>query len=170
MIQERDDEESTTMEPHHITTELQSIVFLLQGLYGQFLEERKIVTMASGQMLHAVKQFQTHLQQFEAFETASRQLVAERIQSDLKEKVQIIAQEIGRAVVEIAYQPIQENIDTLARLTRDMEIDHRQEMREKQRLNRWKFLWIACSASIGGLFGGLVLYYYMFKGYYFFRV
>lgn len=47
---------------------LKSITLLLKGLYGQMNEEREIITLASGQMAHSVKQFEQHLIQFESFE------------------------------------------------------------------------------------------------------
>lgn len=103
---------------------LKSVALLLKGLYGQMNEEREVITLASGQMAHSVKQFEQHLIQFESFEKACKQSVIERIKTELKQNIRESAQTIAQEVTHLAYESINHSINSLCQLSKEL-TEHR---------------------------------------------
>src|SRR5688500_12909927 len=115
-------EASTVTIPHSKTMDtnlfdtvqsLKSVTLLLKGLYGQMNEEREVITLASGQMAHSVKQFEQYLKQFDSFEKSCKQAIVERVKIELKQSIRESAQTIAQEVTDIAYEPINRGINSL---------------------------------------------------------
>jgi cation transport ATPase len=134
--------------------ELNTTVIVLQGLYTQMNEERKVITLASGQMAHAAKQFEEHLVKFEAFEKACKQGVVERIKADLKHNIHETAQTIAKEVIDTVYDTIHQGIDAIRQSSREIS-----EHRSKQK-KAWRGLSVlfVVIALIGGGLGGFVVH------------
>lgn len=134
---DRENNEDTVM-PHapaellEAVQGLKSVVLLLKGLYGQLNEEREVITLASGQMAHSVKQFEQYLTQFEAFEKSCKQGIIEQVRAELKQKIRDSAQTIAQEVAELTYEPIKQGINSLSQLSEEMT-----EYRTKQK-NSWR--------------------------------
>nr|HAT8715159.1 hypothetical protein [Legionella jordanis] len=134
---------------------LKSVVLLLKGLYGQMNEEREVITLASGQMAHSVKQFEQHLKQFASFEQSCKQAIVERVKTELKQSIQESAKAIAQEVTDIAYEPINRGINSLCQLSSEMaesRVHH-----ERTRLSRVGLFLSA--ALLGGIVSGFTLHY-----------
>ncbi|AOU50678.1 TPA: hypothetical protein ACGAPA_003405 [Legionella pneumophila] len=134
---------------------LKSVVLLLKGLYGQMNEEREVITLASGQMAHSVKQFEQYLKQFESFEQSCKQAIAQRVRTELKQSIQESAKTIAQEVTDIAYEPINRGINSLCQLSSEMN-----QYRAEQVQSRKKRVGLFLSAALlGGLVSGFTLHY-----------
>jgi hypothetical protein len=134
---------------------LKSVVLLLKGLYGQMNEEREVITLASGQMAHSVKQFEQYLKQFASFEQSCKQAIIERVKTELKQSIQESAKVIAQEVTDIAYEPINRGINSLCQLSSEMN-----EYRAEQVQSRKKRVGLFLSAALlGGLVSGFTLHY-----------
>lgn len=134
---------------------LKSVVLLLKGLYGQMNEEREVITLASGQMAHSVKQFEQYLKQFESFEQSCKQAIAQRVKTELKQSIRESAETIARQVTDIAYEPINRGINSLCQLSSEMA-----EYRAQQVQSRKKRVVLFLSAALlGGIVSGFTLHY-----------
>lgn len=134
---------------------LKSVVLLLKGLYGQMNEEREVITLASGQMAHSVKQFEQYFKQFESFEQSCKQAIAQRVRTELKQSIQESAKTIAQEVTDIAYEPINRGINSLCQLSSEMN-----EYRAEQVQSRKKRVGLFLSAALlGGLVSGFMLHY-----------
>lgn len=134
---------------------LKSVVLLLKGLYGQMNEEREVITLASGQMAHSVKQFEQYFKQFESFEQSCKQAIAQRVRTELKQSIQESAKTIAQEVTDIAYEPINRGINSLCQLSSEMN-----EYRAEQVQSRKKRVGLFVSAALlGGLVSGFTLHY-----------
>ncbi|HAT9649153.1 TPA: hypothetical protein JBD48_15760 [Legionella pneumophila subsp. pneumophila] len=164
---DRDDDEvveaSTVPMPHakamdtdlfETVQSLKSVVLLLKGLYGQMNEEREVITLASGQMAHSVKQFEHYLKQFESFEQSCKQAVAQRVRTELKQSIQESAKVIAQEVTDIAYEPINRGINSLCQLSSEMAESRAQHARS--RLSRVGLFLSA--ALLGGVVSGFTLH------------
>ncbi|HAT7809697.1 TPA: hypothetical protein ACXYLK_002768 [Legionella pneumophila] len=134
---------------------LKSVVLLLKGLYGQMNEEREVITLASGQMAHSVKQFEQYFKQFESFEQSCKQAIAQRVRTELKQSIQESAKTIAQEVTDIAYEPINRGINSLSQLSSEMN-----QYRAEQVQSRKKRVGLFLSAALlGGLVSGFTLHY-----------
>ncbi|HGH8180106.1 TPA: hypothetical protein ACJOH2_002894 [Legionella pneumophila] len=134
---------------------LKSVVLLLKGLYGQMNEEREVITLASGQMAHSVKQFEQHLKQFASFEQSCKQAIVERVKTELKQSIQESAKAIAQEVTDIAYEPINRGINSLCQLSSEMN-----EYRAEQVQSRKKRVGLFLSAALlGGIVSGFTLHH-----------
>ncbi|CZI42173.1 TPA: hypothetical protein NGG79_003051 [Legionella pneumophila] len=134
---------------------LKSVVLLLKGLYGQMNEEREVITLASGQMAHSVKQFEQYLKQFASFEQSCKQAIIERVKTELKQSIQESAKVIAQEVTDIAYEPINRGINSLCQLSSEMN-----EYRAEQVQSRKKRVGLFLSAALlGGFVSGFTLHY-----------
>lgn len=134
---------------------LKSVVLLLKGLYGQMNEEREVITLASGQMAHSVKQFEQYFKQFESFEQSCKQAIAQRVRTELKQSIQENAKTIAQEVTDIAYEPINRGINSLCQLSSEMN-----QYRAEQVQSRKKRVGLFLSAALlGGLVSGFTLNY-----------
>ncbi|QMT62108.1 hypothetical protein [Legionella sp. PC997] len=134
---------------------LKSITLLLKGLYGQMNEEREVITLASGQMTHSVKQFEQHLIQFESFEKTCKQKVIEHIKTDLKQNIRETAQTIAQEVTHLAYESINQSISSLCQLSKELT-----EHRALQKSSRgWSTALFLSAALLGGILSGFTLHY-----------
>lgn len=134
---------------------LKSVVLLLKGLYGQMNEEREVITLASGQMAHSVKQFEQYLKQFESFEQSCKQAIAQRVRAELKQSIQESAKTIAQEVTDIAYEPINRGINSLCQLSSELN-----EYRAEQVQSRKKRVGLFLSAALlGGIVSGFTLHY-----------
>ncbi|HIF0219345.1 TPA: hypothetical protein ACXYK0_002916 [Legionella pneumophila] len=129
---------------------LKSVVLLLKGLYGQMNEEREVITLASGQMAHSVKQFEQYLKQFASFEQSCKQAIIERVKTELKQSIQESAKVIAQEVTDIAYEPINRGINSLCQLSSDMAESRKHH--ERSRLLRVGLFLSA--ALLGGIVSG----------------
>ncbi|HHR1385277.1 hypothetical protein [Fluoribacter dumoffii] len=134
---------------------LKSVTLLLKGLYGQMNEEREVITLASGQMAHSVKQFEQHLIQFEAFEKACKQSVIERIKTELKQNIRESAQTIAQEVADFAYEPINHSMNSLCQLSK--ELTGYQARQKSSR--RGSPALLLSAALLGGVVSGFTLHY-----------
>lgn len=134
---------------------LKSVVLLLRGLYGQMNEEREVITLASGQMAHSVKQFEQYLKQFESFEQSCKQAIILRVRAELKQSIQESAKTIAQEVTDIAYEPINRGINSLCQLSSELN-----EYRAEQVQSRKKRVGLFLSAALlGGIVSGFTLHY-----------
>ncbi|HHX8411813.1 TPA: hypothetical protein ACVO10_003080, partial [Legionella pneumophila] len=123
--------------------------------YGQMNEEREVITLASGQMAHSVKQFEQYLKQFESFEQSCKQAIAQRVRTELKQSIQESAKTIAQEVTDIAYEPINRGINSLCQLSSEMN-----QYRAEQVQSRKKRVGLFLSAALlGGLVSGFTLHY-----------
>jgi cation transport ATPase len=134
---------------------LKSVVLLLKGLYGQMNEEREVITLASGQMAHSVKQFEQYLKQFESFEQSCKQAIIERVKTELKQSIQESAKAIAQEVTDIAYEPINRGINSLCQLSSEMAESRKHH--ERSRLLRVGLFLSA--ALLGGIVSGFTLHH-----------
>ena len=157
-MQDRDDDEISLLDN---VQSLKTVAFLLKGLYSQLAEEREAITLASGQMAHAVKQFQSHLTEFENFEKACRKHIVDSVRSELKNSVNTAAREISQQVAENSTQPILQSINTLEAVGSRLEHHFRRHVTEK------KGFWLGITAGLifftllGGLLGGFLVHCYL---------
>ncbi|WP_131783868.1 hypothetical protein [Legionella gresilensis] len=140
---------------HETMQHLKSVVMLLKGLYGQLNEEREIITLASGQMAHSVKQFEQHLKQFESFEKSCKQAIVDRVKTELKQSIRESAQTIAQEVRDMAYEPINHGINALCQLSTDLS-NHRAHL---ERSRFWRAGLFFAAALLGGVVSGLTLHY-----------
>ncbi|STX55680.1 Uncharacterised protein [Legionella beliardensis] len=140
---------------HETLQHLKSVVMLLKGLYGQLNEEREIITLASGQMAHSVKQFEQYLKQFELFEKSCKHAIVERVKTELKQSIQENAQTIASQVRDMTYEPISHSINALCQLSSDLS-NHRAHL---DRSRFWGAGLFFAAALLGGVVSGLTLHY-----------
>jgi hypothetical protein len=156
---DRDDEYAVDGEKSPVQ-ELKNVAFLLKGLYAQLNEEREAITLAAGQMNHAVKQFHHHLVQFEAFEKSCGRSIANGVKTELQQSIQNIASTIAGEVAIVAYKPIANGIESLNQLSNQISATFQVQMQEKRRSWRNFSLMMVLTAIIGGSVGGLVLHHF----------
>lgn len=158
-MHERNDEEQLEhSENENPVQSLKTVAMLLRGIYKQLSEERDAITLSSGEMAHAVKQFQGHLTQFEAFEKACRRYVVDSVKEELTQSVKRVAHEIAKEVANTAYEPIKQSIDALNQVSQQILEDHKQRMQEKRSLRRWAPVLLVGTALASSILGGLVVH------------
>jgi hypothetical protein len=117
-MNDRNDEELLEIsEKENPVQSLKTVTMLLNGLYQQLAQERDAITLSSGEMAHAVKQFKDHLTQFAAFEKACRNYVTDGIKKELHESVPRIAHDLSQKVTEYSIKPIHESVSQLRAMT-----------------------------------------------------
>jgi cation transport ATPase len=137
---------------------LKTVAMLLKGLYKQLADERDAITLSSGEMAHAVKQFQDHLTQFAAFEKACRNYVADGVKKELRESVPAMAQELSQRVAEHATKPIHESVTHLHDMTNRLKSLY-DEGRARQK-RPWALIGMVffLLSLLGGLIGGFLVH------------
>lgn len=158
-MHERNDEEQLEhSETENPVQSLKTVSMLLMGLYKQFAQERDAITLSSGEIAHAVKQFQGHLTQFEAFEKACRNYVADGVKKELRESVPAMANELSQRVAEYSIKPIHESVSQLRAMTTRLQSLY------DEGVARQKTPWVIIGlvffliSELGGFFGGLAVH------------
>ena len=140
---------------------LKTVAFLLKGLYGQLAEEQETITLASGQMAHAVKQFQNHLTQFEAFEKSCRQYIVDTVKKELRQSATTVADEISHYVAEQVTTPVYQSLTQLQQLSQHVEQQFNQQTNTVRSTKLWFAAGLLCTSILCGLAGALVVHYYL---------
>lgn len=159
MMHDRNDEEQLEFpKTENPVQSLKTVAMLLRGIYKQLAEERDAITLSSGEMAHAVKQFQGHLVQFEAFEKACKNYVADGVKKELRESVPAMAHELSQRVAEYSIKPIHESVSHLRAMTTRLQSLY-DEGAERQK-TPWLFIGLVffLISLLGGLFGGFVVH------------
>lgn len=159
-MHERNDEEQLERpEAENPVQNLKTVAMLLRGLYKQLAEERDAMTLSTGEMAHAVKQFQDHLTQFAAFEKACRHYVADGVKKQVHDSVPAMAHELSQRVTEYSIKPIHESVTHLRAMTTRLQSLYDEGARRQK--TPWRLIGVVffLIALAGGLLGGLTTHY-----------
>jgi len=158
-MNDRNDEEQLELpKTENPVQSLKTVAMLLMGLYKQFAQERDAMTLSSGEMAHAVKQFQDHLIQFEAFEKACKNYVADGVKKELRESTPAMANELSQRVAEYSIKPIHESVSQLHAMTTRLQSLY------DEGVARQKTPWVLVGlvffllSLLGGLIGGFAVH------------
>ena len=157
-MHDRDDDDNAPVE--NPVQSLKAVAFLLKGLYTQLADERESITLASGQMAHAVKQFKAHLVRFEKFEQECQNNVEKTVQKQLLKSIQEAAETISDKVTEKSSELINQSIKDLKQTAQFIKTEFEVEEKNRNFLQRWLLPIIASTALASGLLGGLIVNYY----------
>jgi hypothetical protein len=157
-MHDREDEEDLALPVDQaVVQSLKSVALLLKGLYGQMNEEREIITLASGQMVYAVKQFEHHLTQFETFEKTCQIEMQESLKLELRQSVKEIANTIAQEVADLVYEPMKHSINSLDELITEMTKNYSQRTNKQKRVWRWFSALIVVATLLSGIFSSLIV-------------
>ena len=158
MNDRNDEEQLECPKTENPVQSLKTVAMLLQGLYHQLAQERDAITLSSGEMVHAVKQFQDHLTQFAAFEKACRNYVVDAVKKEVRESVPAMANELSQRVAEHSTKPIHESLTHLQSMTTRLHSLY-DEGRARQK-TPWLLIGLVffLLSLLGGLMGGFVIH------------
>ncbi len=158
MNDRNDEEQLECPKTENPVQSLKTVAMLLQGLYHQLAQERDAITLSSGEMVHAVKQFQDHLTQFAVFEKACKTYVADAVKKEVRESIPAMAHELSQKVTEYSTKPIHESMSHLRAMTTRLQSLY-DEGRARQK-TPWVLIGLVffLLSLLGGLIGGFAVH------------
>lgn len=163
-MHDRDDDDITTPTAKPAETEpvkeLKTVAFLLNGLYKQLADERDTITMASGQIVHATKQFGAYIGRFEEFDKALKKHFVETIYKESQQTAKTVASNVGEAVAKAAtaqVEAVTENLQKAA-VQAQQQLFHYQCSQENE--SKWRWITMLVVGVVSGLFCAVMMHLY----------